>query len=231
MASGCMVGPDYVRPPVDTPVGWRLSEQDARDLANTAWWEQLDDPVLNDLVTTALRENKDLMIAAARVEEFAGNYGFVRSGLFPQIGAGYEARRQKDVSAVVIGAGDLGRPTTATTRCSMPAGRSTSGAAFAARAKRRGHSSWPARKAGEAVILSLVGSVAGAYINLRDLDRQLEIARATAKSRGESYEIFKLRYEGGIISVLELSQNSRSTRKLWPPSRRSRKPSPSRRTG
>jgi hypothetical protein len=38
------------------------------------------------------------------------------------------------------------------------------------------------------VILSLVGSVAGAYINLRDLDRQLEIARATAKSRGESYE-------------------------------------------
>ena len=105
LASGCMVGPDYVRPPVDTPAGWRLSEQDARDLANTAWWEQLDDPVLNDLVTTALRENKDLMIAAARVEEFAGNYGFVRSGLFPQVGAGYEARRQRDVSAVVIGAG------------------------------------------------------------------------------------------------------------------------------
>ena len=44
-------------------------------------------------------------------------------------------------------------------------------------------------------------------INLRDLDRQLEIARATAKSRGESYDIFKLRFEGGIISVLELSQN------------------------
>jgi multidrug efflux system outer membrane protein len=41
------------------------------------------------------------------------------------------------------------------------------------------------------VILSLVGSVAGAYINLRDLDRQLEIARATAKSRGESYDIFQ----------------------------------------
>jgi multidrug efflux system outer membrane protein len=57
------------------------------------------------------------------------------------------------------------------------------------------------------VILSLVGSVAGSYINLRDLDRQLEIARETAKSRGESYEIFKLRFSGGIISLLELSQN------------------------
>jgi multidrug efflux system outer membrane protein len=51
------------------------------------------------------------------------------------------------------------------------------------------------------VILSLVGSVAGAYINLRDLDRQLEIARATAKSRGESYDIFKLRFEGGHLAA------------------------------
>ena len=56
-------------------------------------------------------------------------------------------------------------------------------------------------------ILSLVGSVAGAYINLRNLDRQLEIAKATAQSRGESYELFKLRFEGGVISLLELSQN------------------------
>ena len=49
--------------------------------------------------------------------------------------------------------------------------------------------------------------MAGAYINLRNLDRQLEIAKATAKSRGESYELFKLRFEGGVISLLELSQN------------------------
>jgi multidrug efflux system outer membrane protein len=105
LASGCMVGPDYVRPPLDAPAGWRLNEQDARDLANTAWWEQFADPVLNDLVATALRENKDLLIATARVEEFAGNYGFVRSGLFPQIGASADARRQRDVGAVVLGAG------------------------------------------------------------------------------------------------------------------------------
>ncbi|MGE5946101.1 MAG: TolC family protein, partial [Betaproteobacteria bacterium] len=93
---GCMIGPDYVRPPADAPAAWRLSERDARDLANTAWWEQFDDPVLNDLVDTALRENKDLMIATARIEEFAGNYGFVRSALFPQVGAGYEVAKQKD---------------------------------------------------------------------------------------------------------------------------------------
>ena len=206
LASGCMVGPDYVRPPVDTPTAWRLSEQDARDLANTVWWEQLGDPVLNDLVATALHENKDLMIAAARVEEFAGNYGFVRSGLFPQVGAGYEVRRQRDISAVVVGAG--GGETYNSYDAVLNASweidiwgrirRQTEAARAQLLASEEGR---------RGVILSLVGSVASAYINLRDLDRQLEIARATAKIRGESYEIFKLRFEGGIISVLELSQN------------------------
>ena len=206
LASGCMVGPDYVRPPVDTPTAWRLSEQDARDLANTVWWEQLGDPVLNDLVATALHENKDLMIAAARVDQFAGNYGIVRSGLFPQVGAGYEVRRQRDISAVVVGAG--GGETYNSYDAVLNASweidiwgrirRQTEAARAQLLASEEGR---------RGVILSLVGSVASAYINLRDLDRQLEIARATAKIRGESYEIFKLRFEGGIISVLELSQN------------------------
>ena len=96
LVAGCMVGPDYVRPPVDAPTAWRLTEPDAKHLANTAWWEQFGDPVLNDLVATALRENKDLMIATARIDEFAGKYGFVRSGLFPQVGAGYEVSRQRN---------------------------------------------------------------------------------------------------------------------------------------
>jgi multidrug efflux system outer membrane protein len=57
------------------------------------------------------------------------------------------------------------------------------------------------------VILSLVASVASSYVTLRDLDRELEIARTTAKARGESYEIFKLRYGAGTISEMELAQN------------------------
>ena len=56
------------------------------------------------------------------------------------------------------------------------------------------------------VILSLVSSVAAAYVNLRDLDRQLEIARNTAKSREETYEIFVLRFQERLISDLELYQ-------------------------
>ena len=57
-----------------------------------------------------------------------------------------------------------------------------------------------------AVILSLVASVAGAYVNLRSLDRQLEISNETAMARAESYRIFALRYKEGFVSELELSQ-------------------------
>jgi multidrug efflux system outer membrane protein len=203
LASGCMVGPDYVRPPVDAPAAWRLNEKDIKDLANTAWWEQFGDPVLNNLVATALRENKDLMIATARIDEFAGRYGFVRSGLFPQVGAGYEVSRQRNVPSGAT------QPSTYNSYSAvLNAGweidiwgrirRQTEAANAQLLASEEGRNG---------VVLSLVGSVAGAYINLRNLDRQLEIARATAKSRGESYELFKLRFEGGVISLLELSQN------------------------
>ena len=203
LVGGCMVGPDYVRPPVDAPAAWRLSEPEVKDLANTAWWEQFADPVLNDLVATALRENKDLLIATARIDEFAGKYGFVRSGLFPQVGAGYEVSRQRNIPA-----GAVDPVTYNSYSAVLNAGweidiwgrirRQTEAANAQLLASEEGRNG---------VVLSLVGSVAGAYINLRNLDRQLEIARATAKSRGESYELFKLRFEGGVISLLELSQN------------------------
>jgi multidrug efflux system outer membrane protein len=206
LASGCMVGPDYVRPPVDTPTAWRLSNKEARDLANSAWWEQFGDPVLNDLLATALRENKDLLIATARIEEFAGRYGIVRAPLFPQVGASYEPRRQRDISSVVVGAGDAKTYNTYSALLNASWEIDIWG-----RIRRQSEAARAQLLASEdgrrAVILSLVGSVSGAYINLRNLDRQLEIAKSTAKSRGDSYEIFKLRYEGGIISLLELSQN------------------------
>lgn len=206
LVAGCMVGPDYVRPPVDAPAAWRLSEPEVKDLANTAWWEQFGDPVLNDLVATALRENKDLLIATARIDEFAGNYGFVRSGLFPQIGVGYEASRQQNVRTDVVGASannvynsyDIALGASWEIDIWGRIRRQTEAARAQLLATEEGRS---------AVVLSLVGSLAGAYTNLRSLDRQLEIARETAKSRGESYELFKLRFEGGVISLLELSQN------------------------
>ena len=90
---GCTVGPDYKRPTIDNPAAWRVDEKAAQDTANTAWWQQFDDPVLNQLIADALKQSYDIRIAGARVDEYMGRYWVGRSGLFPQIGADGSAGR------------------------------------------------------------------------------------------------------------------------------------------
>src|SRR4029077_15320733 len=93
--SGCLVGPDYQRPQIDTPQIWRVEDKNVQAITNMAWWEQYNDPVLNELVQSGLQENKDIKIAAARIEQFLGLYTTTRAALFPQVGAGTTAGRQR----------------------------------------------------------------------------------------------------------------------------------------
>ena len=203
LVSGCMIGPDYFRPSVDAPTAWRVSDQSAKDLANTDWWQQFNDPVLNDLVQVALRENKDLMIASARVEEYAGRYGVSRSDLFPQAGLGASGYRQKSAIA--------GTGLSSTYNSYDTLLNASWEIDFWGKIRRQNEAARAQLVATEegkrSVILSLVASVASGYINLRDLDRQLEITNNTALIREASYKLFTDRYEGGVISMLELSQN------------------------
>lgn len=204
---GCMVGPDYRRPTVDVPPSWRIAEKDALELVNTAWWEQFNDPVLNGLITIALQENKDLLIATARIDEFRGRYAIAHAPLFPQIGAGASAGRQRTTQQ-----GQVPLPASAQNpvdnyNVSIFASWEFDFWGKYRRQSEAARANLISTEEGKrSVILSLVASVAGAYVNLRDLDRQLEIALHTAKTREESYKIFTLRFQGGLISELELSQ-------------------------
>ena len=91
--SGCTVGPDYVKPEVETPDNWRYTFEDASGTVNAAWWEAFNDPVLDALINEALVNNKDVRIAAARVEEFAARVDITRAGFYPQIGYNADAAR------------------------------------------------------------------------------------------------------------------------------------------
>lgn len=208
MLSGCTLGPDYKRPAIDTPEHWRVSEQQANDLAGTEWWRQFKDPVLNNLIVSALKNNKDLLIATARIEEYAGKFGIARSGLFPQVGAGAEYTRQRVTELGDNKLASTYKPTTGTFSATLNAAWELD---FWGRVRRSTEAAKAQLVASEegrrAVIVSLVSQVANAYINLRSLDRQLEITQETAASRGHSYHIFQERFTGGLISELELSQN------------------------
>jgi multidrug efflux system outer membrane protein len=205
---GCMVGPNYQRPDIDTPQSWRFEDKEAKDVANTAWWEQFKDPVLDDLIKTAIQENKDLKIAAARVEQFAGLYGTTRAALFPQVGAGASVSRQR--TSELTGPLPLdgqANPNFSNYEIFLNASWEIDLWGKLRRATEAARANLlSTEEARRTVILTLVSSVANSYINLCALDRQLELTRQTAKRYKESYDIFKLRFEYGIVSEIEVSQ-------------------------
>lgn len=205
---GCLVGPDYRKPQVEVMNKYRFDNETSRDIAGNMWWEQFRDPVMNDLIRVALDENKDIRVAAARIEEFQGRFGATRSALFPQLSGDGSAERLRSPPVT------LGIPSAS----GLDSVRNVYQIAINAnweldiwgrvrRLTEAARAQLFASEAGRrATILTLVSSVASSYINLLILDRQLEIALATTASRAETVKVFELRYEGGIISQLELAQ-------------------------
>lgn len=202
LSGGCaMVGPDYVRPDVDTPASYRIDAGDSGEIANTRWWSQFGDPVLDRLVEAALRNNKDVRLAAERVLEFAARVDVARADTYPQLG--YEG-------------------SAARSRSSLPGGGALTDNSFLAalnvgweldvwgRIQRATEAQLAYLLAAEegrrTVILSLVSAVATSYLQLLNLDEQLDITHKTIASRQESLRLFQLQFEGGVVSELEVAQ-------------------------
>jgi len=205
--NGCWsVGPDYVRPEVQTPESWRFAEKEVRDLANTAWWEQFNDPVLKALVSEGLAQNRDVRIATARVEEFFGRYFATRGDQFPFADVGGSAARQQVSESGRFGAAGGSNPYS---QYEVSLGASWEidfwgkyrRASEAARAQLLA-----TEEARRNVVLSLVTAIAGTYVDLRTLDKQLAITRQTAASRKSSLDLFAMRFKQGVTSELDLSQ-------------------------
>ena len=175
--------------------------------ANTAWWTQFRDPVLVELVRIALVENKDLRIATARIEEFAGRFRSTRADSFPQIGYSVSAagQRSTEVGPVPLTPG-IDNPeslydTLFTVTWELDVWGRIRRLSEAARAELLA-----SEEGRRTVILTLVSSVAGGYVNLRDLDKQLAISHGTVKTREEALQLFEKRFQGGVISEVELAQ-------------------------
>ena len=205
--SGCAVGPDWERPKPDMPSDWRIDYTEAVDVANTRWWETFGDPSLNLLVDEALRENRNLVQAAARVDQFLGALRTTRSQFYPQLGYNVEGSRNRATENGLV-------PLEAGSDRHYSMYEAALGASWQidlfGRVRRQAESAqaqvYASEQGRRGVVLSVVSSVTTAYIALRGLDRQLEIARNTASNYSESLRLFKLRHEGGAVSDVEYAQ-------------------------
>ncbi|MGY1457775.1 efflux transporter outer membrane subunit [Luteimonas sp. A534] len=206
--AGCItVGPDYVRPGVDTPDAWRIDYPKTAEIANTKWWEQFGDPVLNELIETALQENRDVRIAAARIDQFIGALTATRSQALPQVGYSTDASRTRASREGQPPIPDSVDPHFELYQAALGASWQLD---LFGRVRRLSEAAqarvYASEQAQRGVVLSLVSGVASSYIALRGFDQQREIVEATARNFGETERIFQLRFDYGVISNTELMQ-------------------------
>jgi multidrug efflux system outer membrane protein len=207
MLAGCMtVGPDYKRPSVDAPAAFRFGEKEARDFANTAWWEQFQDPVLDSLVARALRENKDLLIATARIEEFFGRYFSTRGNQYPSAGGNADVFNQRLSEKGFSRFDGKDNPYNQYEALLNASWEIDFWGKFRRATEAARAELLATEEARRTVVLTLISAVATAYVDILALDKQLAITRRTAESRRETLEIFGLRFRNGIISEVDLSQ-------------------------
>lgn len=203
--SGCAVGPDYLRPSVLLPSVFGEATPVAQSQAiDNRWWTLFEDATLNDLVEQALKNNADLRIAIARVEQADAVAREAGAGFFPEID-GEAAGSNKKLSTK-----------TATWNASSPDILRSRSAALTAsyeldvwgRVRRANEAAraglLASRYSRDSIRLSIAGLVSANYLALRAVDAQLAIASDSLKSREESLQLVKTRLDAGFVSPLDL---------------------------
>jgi len=203
LVAACAVGPDYKRPDIAAPASFRMAGKEGESIANLPWWELLRDDGLQTLIRLALEENKDLKRAAAAVEEYRARALVARMDFAPQLTVSGNAPLAKTAGIVAI-------PAFPNPFAYYGQGALSWELDFWGRIRRENEAARADLLAREenrrAVVLQLVTGVAQSYFDLRQLDMQLDIARRTLESWGESVRIAQARLRQGLTPKLDVDQ-------------------------
>ncbi|MBN8748246.1 Outer membrane protein OprM [Xylophilus ampelinus] len=200
LVAGCAGAPPFAPPAVPVPPRW-LGQDGAAALSAT-WWESFGDPVLSALVAEALRSNPDLRQAAARVAEARAMARAQHAAQAPTLDFGGGATRSRSVSDVTL---EPYRSTGWQGQFQAAYELDLWGRLDALDAA-AGRSAEAAQAAQDAMALSMAATVASAYVGLRSLDAQLDVARRTLEARAQSLAVTQRRERQGWASALESAQ-------------------------
>jgi multidrug efflux system outer membrane protein len=168
------------------------------------WWTQFNDPVLNQLIETALENNQNLALITAKVDESRAKLGITASAELPRIdlvGAGGRSEYSQNATgknSVISSDYKLAAQASWEIDLWGRVRNSTTAAKQDLMAIQYNQ---------DAAKLALSAEVAQNYFNLRALDSQLDITKNTIQSRVESYDLQQKRYRGGVTSELDVKQS------------------------
>ncbi len=219
--SGCLLGPDYERPQVELPENYRtpstLSATAGTPSSNpgagpfvpanvslTAWWTLFNDPVLNQLVESAQKNNADVQIAVARLAQAQALARQAGASLYPTLNmtaSGTRASSGTSVSVSGVGfqanTSQVGLVTSYEIDVWGRVRRNIESATALATASQYEQDS---------VRLTLSALVTNTYLRLRALDAQIDVLTNSVKTRENSLRVAQAKLDGGLVSPIDVSQ-------------------------
>lgn len=199
--TGCMVGPNFEEPVMDLPGEFRFGDTQPEEIVNLEWWELFNDPVLDYLVGTALYENRDLRIAASRIEEARAFLGFTIPDGLPRLDLEGGVNRGNFGGGVLSDNPNNIAFITPVVNWEID---------FWGKFRRANESARAQLLSSEyglrTVQIGLISDVVSTYFMLLDFKERLRISEQTLESRDESLGIIQKRYDGGIIPEIDLNQ-------------------------
>jgi len=204
LLAGCAVGPKYHRPAVQTPAAFREVAPDSQQQAQAAsyadlpWWQVFQDPKLQELIRTAVKQNYDVQLATERINAARAEVTITRSSLFPQVSTRANFNGGKDGATqfkynflTLVGDAAFQLDLFGRLRRATEAARAELLATEDAR---------------QTVILTLVSDLATDYFTLLQLDLQLQITHQTVGTQTDSVKLTKLRLDRGVATKLDVLQ-------------------------
>lgn len=210
LVQGCKVGPNFKTAEPEelnlTQSGFRydsleVAQQDT--ILNLKWWELFGDPVLDTLITIGLRENKNVLIAASRIDQSRAVAGQTKADLYPKFG--YQA-------GVLGGNVIAGVPTEGGGSTTIYTGVATLNweIDFWGKFRRQNESKQAQLLSSQyglrAVQVGLISQITGTYFLYLDYKWRLEISRKTVRLRDDYLKIVQARYNNGIIPEIDVNQ-------------------------
>ena len=195
----CKVGEDYVREDQNLPQTYLQSANTENSIATIKWWELFKDPVLVKLIDTALTENRNIKIAVTRLEEAQIFFDISKVGFYPSVNyyggasSGINSETSDFSNNIATGIN---------TAYTVDLWQRIKSLSESARQEYLA-----TEYAYQTVTISIISSVAAAYIALRDLDNRLLISEKTAKNFTDNLAVMQARFDGGFVNEVDLTQS------------------------
>jgi multidrug efflux system outer membrane protein len=201
MIASCKVGPNYRAPADETPQTFRYTNNATDSIINLQWWDLFHDPVLDTLIATALRQNKDLLIAASRIEQARANVKFRKADYGPKIGVQAGAGVTNQLFNIPGDNNFEAYNAAGTFNWELDFWGKFRRSTEAAQAEMLG--SFYGKRAIE---IALISEVATNYFELLDYKARLRISESTLALRDSTLQIIQARFDEGYTHIIDVNQ-------------------------